>query len=142
MDIHLLISNLTNPTLLFFLLGVVAALVKSDLEIPPTTIKFISLYLLFSIGFKGGQELAHEHLNWQVTKELLFGMAIASVIPFYAFHLLRRKLGVQNAGAVAAAYGSVSAVTFITAVQYLDIRGLPYGGHMAAAMALICFEMP
>ncbi|MBK6830012.1 MAG: sodium-dependent bicarbonate transport family permease, partial [Flavobacteriales bacterium] len=63
MDTQLLLSNITNPTLLFFLLGIVAQLVKSDLEIPPSTIKFISLYLLFSIGFKGGQELAHEDLN-------------------------------------------------------------------------------
>jgi hypothetical protein len=81
MDLTLLISN---PTLLFFLLGVVAHLVKSDLEIPPTTIKFISLYLLFSIGFKRGQELAHEHLNLQVTKELLFGMA--SLQPYRSMH--------------------------------------------------------
>ena len=103
MNTDLLIANLTNPTLLFFLLGIIAFLVKSDLEIPPTTIKFISLYLLFSIGFKGGQELAHEHLNGQVARELFFGMAIASLIPFYAFFLLRKKLGVQNAGAVAAA---------------------------------------
>ena len=81
MDTALLLTNLTNPTLLFFLLGILAHVVKSDLEIPPTTIKFISLYLLFSIGFKGGQELAHEHLNGQVARELLFGMGIASVIP-------------------------------------------------------------
>jgi len=137
MDAQILLTNLTNPTLLFFLLGVVAFLVKSDLEIPPTTIKFISLYLLFSIGFKGGQELAHEHLNWQVSKELLFGMAISSAIPFYAFFLLRRKLGVQNAGAVAAAYGSVSAVTFVAASSFLEAKALPFSGHMVAIMALM-----
>jgi hypothetical protein len=137
MNTDLLIANLTNPTLLFFLLGIIAHLVKSDLEIPPTTIKFISLYLLFSIGFKGGQELAHEHLNGQVTKEVLFGMAVASVIPFFAFFLLRKKLGVQNAGAVAAAYGSVSAVTFVAASSYLDAKGLPFSGHMVAIMALM-----
>ena len=137
MDISLLLSNLTNPTLLFFLLGIVAHLVRSDLEIPPTTIKFISLYLLFSIGFKGGQELAREHFNWQVSKELLYGMAIASAIPFYAFFLLRRKLGVQNAGAVAAAYGSVSAVTFVAASSFLEAKALPFSGHMVAIMALM-----
>jgi len=137
MNAELLLTNLTNPTLLFFLLGIIAYLVKSDLEIPPTTIKFISLYLLFSIGFKGGQELAHEHLNVQVGKELLFGMAIASAIPFYAFFLLRRKLGVQNAGAVAAAYGSVSAVTFVAASGYLEAKDLPFSGHMVAIMALM-----
>jgi hypothetical protein len=137
MNADLLLSNLTNPTLLFFLLGVVAHMVKSDLEIPPTTIKFISLYLLFSIGFKGGQELAHEHLNTQVGKELVFGMAIASLIPFYAFYLLRNKLGVQNAGAVAAAYGSVSAVTFVAATGFLEAKELVYNGHMVAIMALM-----
>lgn len=137
MDIQLLLINLTDPTLLFFLLGIVAYVVRSDLEIPPTTIKFISLYLLFSIGFKGGQELAHEHFNAQVAKELLFGMAIASVIPFYVFYLLRAKLGVQNAGAVAAAYGSVSAVTFVAATSFLEAKALGFNGHMVAIMALM-----
>lgn len=137
MDLSLLISNLTNPTLLFFLLGIVAYLVKSDLEIPPTTIKFISLYLLFSIGFKGGQELAHERITGQVTLELLFGMAIASAIPLYAFFLLRNKLGVQNAGAVAAAYGSVSAVTFVGASSFLEAKEIAFSGHMVAIMALM-----
>ena len=56
MDFQILISNLTNPTLLFFVLGIVAALVKSDLEIPEGSVKLISLYLLFAIGFKGGQD--------------------------------------------------------------------------------------
>ncbi len=137
MDTQLFLSNITNPTLLFFLLGIVARLVKSDLEIPPSTIKFISLYLLFSIGFKGGQELAHEDLNGQVTLELVFGMAIASAIPFYAFFLLKKRLGVQNAGAVAAAYGSVSAVTFVAASSFLEAKGLLFSGHMVAIMALM-----
>jgi uncharacterized protein len=137
MNSELLLTNLTDPTLLFFLLGIVAYVVKSDLEIPPTTIKFISLYLLFSIGFKGGQELAHEHFNVQVAKELMFGMGIASVIPFYVFFMLRGKLGVQNAGAVAAAYGSVSAVTFVAATSFLDAKELTFNGHMVAIMALM-----
>jgi len=137
MDFSFLLSNLTNPTLLFFALGILAFLVKSDLEIPPTTIKFISLYLLFAIGFKGGQELAHEHIDQQFTKELLFGMAIASAIPFYVFFLLKRKLGVQNAGAIAAAYGSVSAVTFVAASGFLEAKELPFSGHMVAIMALM-----
>jgi hypothetical protein len=137
MDSQLLLSNLTNPTLLFFALGIVAFLVKSDLEIPPTTVKFISLYLLFAIGFKGGQELAHEHLSARFTAELLFGLAIASAIPLYAFFLLRKKLGVQNAGAIAAAYGSVSAVTFVAASGFLEAKELPFSGHMVAIMALM-----
>jgi hypothetical protein len=137
MSTQLLLSNLTNPTLLFFLLGVVAHVVKSDLEIPPTTVKFIGLYLLFSIGFKGGQELAHEQLNMELLAPLLFGMGIAAVIPFYAFFLLRNRLGVQNAGAVAAAYGSVSAVTFVAASGFLEAEGQFFSGHMVAIMALM-----
>ncbi|MFN3876276.1 MAG: sodium-dependent bicarbonate transport family permease [Flavobacteriales bacterium] len=137
MDLTLLFSSLTNPTLLFFALGIVAHLVKSDLEIPPTTIKFISLYLLFAIGFRGGQELAHEHLTVQFMGELLFGMAIASVIPFYTFFLLKRELGVQNAGAIAAAYGSVSAVTFVAASGFLEAKELAFSGRMVAIMALM-----
>jgi len=137
MNADLLIANLTNPTLLFFLLGVIAHVVKSDLEIPPTTIKFISIYLLFSIGFKGGQELAHGHMGSALVAPLFFGLAVASVIPLYAFFLIKGKLGVQNAGAVAAAYGSVSAVTFVAATGFLEAESIPFGGHMVAIMALM-----
>jgi hypothetical protein len=66
MNFNLLIDNLTNPALLFFVLGVVAVYLKSDLEIPPNSSKFISLYLLFSIGFKGGQELSHETFSSEI----------------------------------------------------------------------------
>jgi uncharacterized protein len=71
MDFQILVSNITNPTLLFFMLGILASLVKSDLEIPPTTSKFISLYLLFSIGFRGGQELAHETFSREIGLSIL-----------------------------------------------------------------------
>jgi len=137
MDSQLLISNLTNPTLLFFLLGIVATAVKSDLEIPPTTIKFISLYLLFSIGFKGGQELAHSPFSSEILYSLGFGLLIASLIPLYTFFVLKRRLSVSDAGAIAAAYGSVSAVTFVSAVSFLEAQQLTFGGHMVAVMALM-----
>jgi hypothetical protein len=136
-DISLLISNITNPTLLFFLLGIFAALVKSDLEIPPTTTKFISLYLLFAIGFKGGQELAHHEFTMEIVYSLLFGLLISAAIPYYVFFLLKRKMNVSDAGAVAAAYGSVSAVTFVAAVSFLEAQGITFGGHMVAVMALM-----
>jgi hypothetical protein len=137
MNFHILVSNLTNPTLLFFLLGILATMVKSDLEIPPSTSKFISLYLLFSIGFKGGQELAHSGITGEVFSSLLLGLVIASLIPLYAFFLLKRKMGINDAGAVAAAYGSVSAVTFVAAVSFLEAQRLSSGGHMVAVMALM-----
>ena len=137
MDFNILISNLTNPTLLYFALGIIAALVKSDLEIPSTTSKFISLYLLFSIGFKGGQELANSAFSSEIIYSLLFGLLISAVIPLYTFFILKRKLGTSDAGAVAAAYGSVSAVTFVAAASFLESQKLTFGGHMVAVMALM-----
>lgn len=137
MNVELLLENLTNPALLFFFLGIIAVQLKSDLEIPPTSSKFISLYLLFAIGFKGGQELAHSHLGLDILWALLAGIALAALVPFYTFFILKRKLSTENAGAIAAAYGSVSAVTFITAIAFLDMQGIPFGGHMVAVMALM-----
>jgi hypothetical protein len=81
MNTEILISNMTNPTLLFFLLGVVAVLVKSDLRIPESTSKFISLYLLLSIGFKGGQELQHSGLTPEVTYTLIIAILFALFAP-------------------------------------------------------------
>ncbi len=130
-------TNLTNPTLLFFLLGVLGVLVRSDLEIPAPSVRFISLYLLFAIGFKGGQELAHGGFNSGVLKALVFGMVLSFIIPVYAFYLLKGRLGISNAGAVAASYGSVSAVTFVAAVGFLEMESMTFGGHMVAVMALM-----
>ena len=137
MNYHLLIDNLTNPALLFFILGIIAVLVKSDLEIPPNSSKFISLYLLFAIGFKGGQELSHETFNAEIAASMLFGIAISMGVPLYTFFLLKKQLNPYNAAAIAAAYGSVSAVTFVTAVSFLEIQHLQLQGHMVAIMALM-----
>lgn len=137
MNLELLQDNLTNPALLFFILGILAVRLKSDLEIPSNSSKFISLYLLFAIGFKGGQELAHSHLDASILWTMLFGILIAVVIPVYTFFLLKTKLSVENAGAIAAAYGSVSAVTFVTAVTFLEIQQVAFSGHMVAIMALM-----
>lgn len=137
MDFQILISNLTNPTLLFFVLGMVATAVKSDLKIPPSTSKFISLYLLFSIGFKGGQELSHSSFSSEIFLSIAFGLAVAAIIPLYTFFILKRKISISDAGAVAAAYGSVSAVTFVSAVAFLDAQQVKFDGHMVAVMALM-----
>lgn len=137
MDLHLLIDNLTNPALLFFILGIIAVYLKSDLEIPPNSSRFISLYLLFSIGFKGGQELSHETFTSEIALSMLFGMGIALLIPVYTFFILKRKFNIFDAGAIAAAYGSVSAVTFVTAVSYLETQDMHLHGHMVAIMALM-----
>lgn len=137
MDFNLLIENLTNPALLFFILGIVAVCVKSDLEIPNNSSKFISLYLLFAIGFKGGQELSHEAFSWEIWGTMLLGIGISIVIPIYTFFILKKRLGIFNAGAIAASYGSVSAVTFVTAVSYLEAHQLNLHGHMVAIMAMM-----
>ncbi|MFN8359952.1 MAG: sodium-dependent bicarbonate transport family permease [Candidatus Kapaibacterium sp.] len=137
MNYHLLIDNVTNPALLFFVLGIVAVYAKSDLEIPPNSSKFISLYLLFAIGFKGGQELSHGTLTPEIGWSVLFGIGISVMIPFYTFFILKRRLNVFDSGAIAAAYGSVSAVTFVTAVSYLESQQLSLHGHMVAIMALM-----
>jgi hypothetical protein len=137
MNFNLLIENLTNPALLFFVLGIIAVYLKSDLAIPDNSSKFISIYLLFSIGFKGGQELSHEHFTSEIAWSMLFGIGISALIPLYTFFILKRKLNISDAGAIAAAYGSVSAVTFVTAVSYLESQQLNLHGHMVAIMALM-----
>ena len=137
MNLDLLFENLTNPALLFFILGVLAVKLKSDLEIPENSSKFISLYLLFSIGFKGGQELAHSDFNMEIIWSVLFGVFIALVIPMYAFFILRKKFNIYDSGAIAAAYGSVSAVTFVTAASFLELQNMTFSGHMVAVMALM-----
>lgn len=137
MTLQLLVENISNPALLFFMLGILAVLAKSDLSIPESSSKFISLYLLFAIGFKGGQELSHETIDTEVILSILFGVALSVIIPVYCFLLLKRKLSVFDSGAIASAYGSVSAVTFVTAVTYLESHQLTLHGHMVAVMALM-----
>lgn len=137
MDLHLLLDNLTNPALLFFFLGIIAVQLKSDLSIPENSSKFISLYLLLAIGFKGGQELAHSDFSMEILWSLLFGILLAILVPVYTYFILRRKFNVENAGAIAAAYGSVSAVTFVTTISFLELEQIAFSGHMVAVMALM-----
>ena len=137
MNLSLLAENLTNPALLFFILGITAVLIKSDLEIPSNSSRFISLYLLFAIGFKGGQELSHEHMNAEILWSMGFGLLLSALIPLATYFLLRLKLNVSDAAATAAAYGSVSAVTFVTALTFLEFHKMNSSGHMVAVMALM-----
>ena len=137
MNFDLLLENITNPAFLFFLMGITAAKLKSDLEIPVNSSKFISVYLLFSIGFKGGQELVHSHFTVQIIWSVAFGILISGIIPLYTFFILKRKPSIENSGAIAAAYGSVSAVTFVTAVSFLENQNMNFNGYMVAIMALM-----
>lgn len=133
MNLH----NLVDPAILFFVVGVLAGLVRSNLEIPPAISRFLSMYLLMALGLKGGFALAASGLNAQVVAGLGIAVVLAVVVPLIGYSLLRRWVSGFDAAALAATYGSVSAVTFITATGHLDKIGLPYGGHMAAAMALM-----
>lgn len=130
-------QSILDPAILFFVFGIFAGALKSNLEIPPQISRFLALYLLMALGLKGGFALAKSGLTNEVSLSLACAIALAIIVPALGYWFLRRFLNGFDAAAIAATYGSVSAVTFITAVQYLDSRGLPYGGHMAAAMALM-----
>lgn len=137
MDGSLILFNILNPPVLFFFLGMLAVFLKSDLEIPAPLPKLFSLYLLLAIGFKGGYELSESGINLQITITLIAAIFMASAIPVYTFFILKTKLDNYNAAAIAATYGSISAVTFITASSFLEKLNIPYGGHMVAALALM-----
>jgi hypothetical protein len=126
-----------DPAILFFVFGILAGSLKSNLEIPPQISRFLSLYLLMALGLKGGFALAQSGMTSEVVVSLGAALGMATLVPLLGYLLLRRFLSGFDAAAIAATYGSVSAVTFITAVQYLDTHGIAFGGHMAAAMALM-----
>lgn len=130
-------QNLLDPAILFFVFGVLAGSVKSNLEIPPAISRFLSLYLLMALGLKGGFALSHSGLTSDVALSLLAAILLAVTVPCLGYWVLKRFVSGFDAAAVAATYGSVSAVTFVTAVQYLENQHIAYGGHMAAAMALM-----
>jgi len=136
-DLSLLGQNLLAPPVLFFAAGVLAVALRSDLEIPQPLPRLFSLYLLLAIGFRGGAELRHAGLSGDALRALGAGLAMSIVVPLIAFPVLRRKVSAPDAGAIAAAYGSVSAVTFITATAFLDRLGIAYGGYMVAALAVM-----
>jgi uncharacterized protein len=135
--IEVFLSNLTSPPLLFFFLGTIAVLVRSDLEIPSQVAKFLSVYLLFAIGFKGGVALSESDIDAIVVLTLLSAIALSALIPLYIFTFLKRYFPTADAAAIAATYGSVSAVTFVTAAGYLDMQGIEWSGYLVAAMALM-----
>lgn len=128
---------LFDPAILFFLLGVLAGFLKSNLEVPPQISRFLALYLLMALGLKGGFALAKSGFTSDVAMALVLALLLAVLIPGIGYLLMRKLLAPFDAAAIAATYGSVSAVTFITAAQYMESRGLAFGGHMAAAMALM-----
>jgi hypothetical protein len=130
-------QNLLDPAILFFVFGVIAGWLRSDLEIPAATAKFLSLYLLMALGLKGGFALAASGLNPSVMISLFAAILMAFIVPALGYLFLRNRVERFDAAAVAASYGSVSAVTFVTAMQYLESQQMSPGGHMAVAMVLM-----
>lgn len=130
-------QNLLDPAILFFAFGVLAGALKSNLEIPPAIAKFLSLYLLMALGLKGGFALARSGLSPEILVSLAAAMLMAVIVPTLGYQLLKRHVSKFDAAAVAASYGSVSAVTFVTAMQYLEANNMAFGGHMAVAMVLM-----
>jgi hypothetical protein len=137
MDASLILGNLLTPPILLFLLGMAATLLRSDLDIPQPITRGLSLYLLFAIGMHGGVELSRSVFGLATLMPLAAGIVASALVPLVAFAVLRRRLGPADAAAIAATYGSISAVTFITASSFLEDQGVAYGGHMVAAMALM-----
>ncbi|MFO0988395.1 MAG: sodium-dependent bicarbonate transport family permease [Alphaproteobacteria bacterium] len=120
-------DNLRAPMVLFFALGLGAALLRSDLAIPESVAKALALYLMMAIGFKGGAALIAQGIGWQAAATLLAGVAVGLAIPVLGFALLRRLHGVgpADAAAIAAYYGSISVVTFVTAAEFLNSAASP-----------------
>lgn len=133
-----LIDNLLSPPILFFFLGMLATLVRSDLKIPSELSRLFSLYLLWAIGFKGGVALRSAGLGMDTLLPLIMAVILSAVTPLYIAPLLRAaRFRAADACATAGAYGSVSVVTFITAQKFLENQGIGFGGHLVAALALM-----
>ncbi|MDU8944484.1 sodium-dependent bicarbonate transport family permease [Ovoidimarina sediminis] len=132
-------ENLISPIILSFALGMFAALARSDLSIPEAVAKGMSIYLLFAIGFKGGAGVAAHGIDGKLLGALLAGLVLSFLIPFVAFALLRvlTRMETVDAAAVAAHYGSISIVTFVTATSVLQGRGIDAEGYMVAVAAIM-----
>lgn len=137
MQTSLVLQNLLSAPVLFFFLGVLAVVLNSDLEIPSPLPKLFSLYLLLAIGFRGGVELAASGLGQLVVLTIGAAVLMSLLVPLSSFLMLRTRLDAYNAAAVAASYGSISAVTFITAQSFLNVLKVPFDGFMVAALALM-----
>lgn len=137
MAFDLVVQNILNPPVLFFLAGVLATLFKTNLDVPQPLPKLFSLYLLIAIGLHGGYELSHSGIDLNVVKVLGLAVFLAILVPIYSFFILRLRLDVYNSVAIAATYGSISAVTFITATAFLESIGVDFDGYMVAAMTLM-----
>ena len=135
-----LTQNVLSPAILFFVLGILAGAFKSDLEIPNSISRYLSIYLMMAIGFKGGVAIADtKEITEQIIFAIVTGVAFGFLIPFLGFGLLRwtTKLDKATMAAIAAHYGSISIVTFATAVSFLKLNEISYAGYIVAIVALM-----
>ena len=134
----ILLENLISPITLAFLMGIVATLIRSDLEIPEPVFRIFAIFLLFSIGLQGGRELQTVELS-NVMGAVAVTAAIVLLIPLMAFLVARHviKLSIVDAAGVAALYGSVSSVTFVVARAYAEAAGFPMEGYVTGLVALM-----
>ncbi len=138
--IHLFAQNLLSPAILFFVLGITAGFIKSDLNVPDQISRYLAIYLMMAIGFKGGVAIAETaDINSQVILTIVAGLAVGFLQPFIAYWMLKAttKLDSPTAAAVAAHYGSISMVTFVTAVSFLGASEVIYAGYIVAVLALM-----
>lgn len=138
--LNLIFQNLLSPAVLFFVLGMIAGFLKSDLEVPDSISRYLSIYLMMSIGFKGGVVIANtENFNSQMLIAVFTGMLIGLLQPFFGYVLLKltTKLDNPTAAAVSAHYGSISMVTFATATAFLKENEVFYAGYIVALLALM-----
>jgi len=131
------LQNLSSPMILFFGLGLVASLLRSDFSIPEAIAKLLAIYLLLSIGFRGGTEIAHHGFDGRLVATLVTGALLSFLMPFVAFALLKAIAGFRaiDAAAVSAHYGSISIVTFVAATSALGRQSIPYEGFMVGVAA-------
>ncbi len=134
------LQNITSPPILFFILGVIAGFLKSDLDIPDQISRYLAIYLMMAIGFKGGIAIAATpEIDMEIIIVILAGLVTGFTQPFIGYWLLKKttKLDGATAAAVAAHYGSISMVTFVTAVSFLEINNVFYAGYIVAVLALM-----
>ena len=134
------LESIFNLPVLFFIFGIFAKFVRSNLTIPPAIMTAVTLYLMMSIGTKGGLSLAHAPGIVEASKPIFIVILSSFLIPIYIYYFLRRFYGSPDAASIGAAYGSNSTMTFITAAAFLDSIDVPFGGYMT--VALVVMETP
>jgi hypothetical protein len=138
--LNLFAQNLISPSTLFFALGIFAGFLKSDLDVPEQISHYLSIYLMMAIGFKGGVAIAETaNISNEVIFTIIAGISFSFLQPFLGYWILKctTKLDSPTSAAVAAHYGSISMVTFVTATSFLQLNEVVYAGYIVAVLALM-----